>query len=102
MMETYKLQKVDTKLYIKGLSGPLVFQALYGILSAFLLFVILYISIGAFIATLICVPSFFAWLYRVSQIQKKYGPAGWNKRKTAKKLPQFIQIKRRIHQNQQR
>ena len=101
-METYKLQKVDTKLYIKGLSGPLVFHALYGILATFLLFVGLYILIGTFTAVLVCVPSFFAWLYRVSQIQKKYGPAGWNKRQTAKKLPQFIRIKRRIHQNQQR
>ena len=101
-MKSYRLQKVDTKLYIKGLSGPLVFQALYGILAAFLLFVGLYIFIGTFVAVIICVPSFFAWLYRGSQIQKKYGPAGWNKKQTAKKLPEFIQIKRRIHQNQQR
>jgi hypothetical protein len=101
-MESYRLQKVDTNLYIKGLSGPLVFKALYGILAAFLLFVILYISIGTFTATFICVPSFFAWLYRVSQIQKKLGPAGWDKKQTAKKLPKFIPIKKRIHQNQKR
>ncbi len=101
-MESYRLQKVDTKLYIKGLSGSLVFKALYGILAALLLFVGIYILIGTFTAVLVCVPSFFAWLYRVSQIQKKYGPAGWNKKQTAKKLPQFILIKRRIHQNQQR
>ena len=101
-MKSYRLQKVDTNLYIKGLSGALVFKALYGILAAFLLFVCLYILIGTFTAILVCVPSFFVWLYRVSQIQKKYGPAGWDKKQTAKKLPEFILIKRRIHQNQQR
>ena len=101
-METYRLQKVDTKLYIKGLSGPLVFRALYGILAAFLLFVVLYISIGAFVATLTCVPCFFTWLYRLGRIQKKYGPAGWEKKQTAKKLPLFILLKKRICQTQQR
>ena len=101
-METYRLQKLDTNLYIKGLSGPLVFRALYGILAAFLLFVVLYISVGAFVATLACVPCFFAWLYRVSRIQKRYGPAGWDKKQTAKKLPQFILLKKRIRQTQQR
>lgn len=101
-METYRLQKVDTNLYIKGLSGPLVFRALYGILAAFLLFVLLYILIGTFVAVSICIPSFFAWLYRVNQIQKKFGPSGWDKKQTAKKLPKFIRIKKRIHQNQQR
>ena len=73
-MESYRLQKVDTNLYIKGLSGPLVFRALYGILAAFLLFVVLYISLGAFIAVMVCVPSFFAWLYKINQIQKKPWP----------------------------
>lgn len=101
-MDTFRLQKVDTNLYIKGLSGPLVFKALYGILAAFLLFVGLYILIGTFAAVIICVPSFFAWLYRVNGIQKKMGPAGWDKKQTAKKLPKFILIKKRIHQNQQR
>ena len=101
-METFRLQKVDTNLYIKGLSGPLVFKALYGILAAFLLFVGSYILIGTFAAVIICVPSFFAWLYRVSQIQKKLGPIVWDKKQTAKKLPKFILIKKRIHQNQQR
>ncbi|MDX9882638.1 MAG: DUF4133 domain-containing protein [Prolixibacteraceae bacterium] len=101
-MDTFRLQKVDTNLYIKGLSGPLVFKALYGILAAFLLFVGLYILIGTFAAVIICVPSFFAWLYRINQIQKKLGPAGWDKKQTAKKLPKFILIKKRIHQNQQR
>lgn len=98
-MKTFRLQKVDTNLYIKGLSGPLVFRALYGILAAFLLFVILYISIGAFIAVLVCVPSFFVWLYKINQIQKKLGPVGWGKKRTAKKLPQFIGFKKRIHQS---
>lgn len=101
-METYRLQKVDTNLYIKGLSGPLVFKALSGILAAFLLFVGLYILIGAFAAVVICVPSFFAWLYRINGIQKKMGPVGWEKKQTAKKLPGFILIKKRIRQNQQR
>ena len=35
-METYRILKVDTRLYIKGLSGPLVFRALYGIIASFL------------------------------------------------------------------
>ena len=98
-MKTYSLQKVDTSLYIKGLSGPLVFKALYGIIAAFLLFVVLYISAGTFIAVLVCIPSVFVFLYRVNRIQKKMGPAGWYKKQTAKKLPQFILIKRRIHQS---
>jgi len=47
MMETYPVKKVDPRLYIKGLSGPLVFRALYGIIAAFFLFAGLYILAGA-------------------------------------------------------
>jgi hypothetical protein len=90
---------VDTRLYIKGLSGPLVFQALYGIIAAFLLFSGFYILVGVFPAVLIGVPGFFSYLYRLNTIQRKYGPEGWGKKQTARKLPQFISCKRRIHQN---
>jgi hypothetical protein len=97
-METYPIKKVDTRLYIKGLSGPLVFHALYGIIAAFLLFSGFYILIGVFPAVLIGVPGFFGYLYRLNTIQRKYGPEGWGKKQTARKLPQFISCKRRIHQ----
>ena len=98
-MLSYPIKKVDTRLYIKGLSGPLVFQALYGIIATFFLFSGLYILAGVFPAVLIGVPCFFGYLYRLNTIQKKYGPEGWGKKQTARKLPQFISCKRRIHQN---
>jgi hypothetical protein len=97
-MQTYPIKKVDVRLYIKGLSGPLVFQALYGIIASFLLFSAIYILVGVFPAVLIGVPSFFGYLYWLNTIQKKYGPEGWGKKQTARKLPQFICCKRRIHQ----
>lgn len=97
-MKSYPIRKVDTRLYIKGLSGPLVFHALYGIIAAFLLFSGLYILAGVFPAVLIVVPVFFGYLFRVNLIQRKYGPEGWGKKQTARKLPQFISCKRRIHQ----
>lgn len=99
-METssYPVKKVDTRLYIKGLSGPLVYRALYGIIAAFLLFSGLYILAGVFPAVLIGVPALLGYLYRLNTIQKKYGPEGWGKKQTARKLPQFISCKRRIHQ----
>jgi hypothetical protein len=94
-------QKVDTRLYIKGLSGPLVFHALYGIIGAFFGFSGLYILAGVFPAVLLTVPAFFVYLYRLNTIQKKYGPEGWGKKQTARKLPQFISCKRRICQSGQ-
>jgi hypothetical protein len=97
-METYRILKVDTRIYIKGLSGPLVFRALYGIIAAFLLFTFLYIFLGVFPSVVICVPAIFFWLYRLNTIQKKLGPEGWSKKRTARALPQFISIKRRICQ----
>jgi hypothetical protein len=100
-MESYTIQKVDTNLYIKGFSGTLVFSAAYGIAGALLLFVLLYILAGAIPAVVASTVTFFSWLYRLARIQKKYGPAGWAKRKTAKQLPGFITIKQRIgtHEN---
>jgi hypothetical protein len=95
-MKSYTIQKVDTNLYIKGLSGTLVFRAAWGIIADLLLFVLLYILGGALIAVLVCVPAFFAWLYSLNRIQKKYGPAGWQKKKTAHKLPLFVLVKQRI------
>lgn len=97
-METHRILKVDTRIYIKGLSGPLVFRALYGIIAAFLLFTLLYIFLGVFLSVVICVPAIFFWLYRLNTIQKKLGPEGWSKKRTASALPQFISIKRRICQ----
>jgi len=96
-MKTYPVKKVDTRLYIKGLSGPLVYRALYGIIGSFLLFTLLYILAGVFPAVLTSVPAFFGWLYRLNTIQRKYGPEGWNKKQTSKKLPRFISCKKRIH-----
>ena len=98
MMQGYPVKKVDTRLYIKGLSGPLVYRALYGIIVSFLLFSAIYILVGVFPAMLVGVPAFFGYLYRLNIIQKKYGPEGWGKKQTARKLPQFISCKRRIHQ----
>jgi len=98
-MESYRILKVDTRIYIKGLSGPLVFRALYGIIAAFLLFTFLYIFLGVFPSVVICVPAVFFWLYRLNTIQKKLGPEGWSKKRTARALPQFISIKRRICQS---
>ena len=97
-MQGYPIKKVDTRLYIKGLSGPLVFQALYGIIASFLLFTFLYIFAGVFPSLLLCVPSCFIWLYHINTIQKKLGPEGWSKKRTARYLPQFINIKRRTCQ----
>lgn len=96
-MECYPVKKVDTRLYIKGLSGPLVFRALYGILAAFFGFSALYILLGVFPAIILIVPAFFAFLYRLNTIQRKYGPEGWDKKRTARKLPQFISCKRRMN-----
>ena len=97
-MESYRILKVDTRLYIKGLSGALVFRALWGIITAFLLFTFLYIFTGVFPSVVICVPACFVWLYHLNMIQKKLGPEGWGKKQTARRLPQFISIKRRICQ----
>lgn len=93
----YPIKKIDTRLYIKGLSGPLVFRALYGIIGAFFGFSGLYILLGVFPAILLVIPAFFAYLYRLNKIQKQYGPEGWGKRQTARKLPQFISCKRRAY-----
>lgn len=95
-MKTFTIQKVDTNLYIKGFSGQLVYSALYGIIAALLLFVLLYIAMGTFVSVIICVPLFFAYLYRLNKIQKKYGPAGWGKKRIARQLPEFITIKKRF------
>ena len=98
-MNTYTIQKIDTNLYIKGFSGTLVYSALYGILVALIAFVVLYIAAGTFVSVAVCVPAFFAWLYRLNRIQKKYGHRGWHKKKIARQLPEFITIKKRICQN---
>jgi hypothetical protein len=98
-MKSYQIQKIDTNLYIKGFSGTLVFSALYGVIAALIGFVLLYITAGTFPAVALCVPAFFAWLYRLNRIQKKYGHAGWGKKRIARQLPQFITIKQRICQS---
>ena len=98
-METisYPIKKVDTRLYIKGLSGPLVFRALYGIIAAFFGFSGIYILMGGFPAVLLIIPAFFFYLYRLNRIQKTYGSEGWGKKQFAKKLPQFISCKKRVY-----
>jgi hypothetical protein len=95
-MKRFPIQKVDTDLYIKGLSGPLVFRALYGILIALGVFVALYLLIGPLTAVLISVPPLFIHLLWLGKIQKNPGPRGYAKRKMAAKLPQFIRVKRRL------
>jgi hypothetical protein len=97
-MKTFTIQKVDTNLYIKGFSGQLVFLALYAVLGILLLFVVLYITTGTFVAVAVCVPGFFGLMYRLSRIQKKYGHTGWQKKSVSRKLPGFITIKKRICQ----
>ncbi len=99
-MKNYTIQRIDTNLYIKGFSGQLVYSALYGILAALIVFVVLYIAAGTFVSVVVCVPAFFAWLYRLNRIQKKYGHRGWHKKRMARQLPDFISIKRRICQNE--
>jgi len=98
-MKSYQIQKIDINLYIKGFSGPLVFSALYGVIASLIGFVLLYITAGTFPAVAVCVPAFFAWLYRLNRIQKKYGHTGWGKKRISKQLPQFITIKQRICQS---
>ena len=95
-MKIFTIQKIDTNLYIKGFSGGLVYSALYGIIASLLLFVLLYIMAGTFFFVVICVPLFFAYLYRFNQIQKKYGHSGWAKKRITKQLPEFITIKKRF------
>ena len=96
-MKSYTIQKIDTNLYIKGFSGQLVYSALYGILAALIVFVVLYIAAGTFVSVLVCIPAFFAWLYRLNRIQKKFGHQGWYKKRIARQLPEFITIKQRIY-----
>ncbi len=98
-MKTFMIQKIDTNLYIKGFSGQMVYKALYGIIGVLLLFVLLYIITGALSAVLVCIPTFFGWLFWLNRVQQKYGSEGWNKKKTARQLPQFITIKKRICQS---
>ena len=98
-MKSFTIQKVDTNLYIKGFSGQLVFFALYAVIGILLLFVTLYIAIGTFTAVAVCVPGFFLVMYRLNRIQKKYGPAGWHRKRISRKLPGFITIKKRICQS---
>ena len=92
-MKIFTIQKIDTNLYIKGFSGQLVFSALYGIIATLLLFTLLYILAGTFVSVIVCVPIFFAWLYRLNRIQKKFGLSGWAKKKLSRHLPEFITIK---------
>jgi len=97
-MKDFVIQKIDTSLYVKGFSGGLVYLALYNVIGSFFVFVLLYILLGVFTALLICCPCFFGLLYRLNRIQKKYGHQGWSKKRHARKLPQFILVKRRICQ----
>lgn len=97
-MKSYTIRKVDTNLYIKGFSGPLVFMALYSLLGMLFLFMALYIMAGTFVAVAVCIPGFFFRMYQLNRIQKKYGPSGWHRKRVSRKLPEFIMIKKRICQ----
>ena len=95
-MKGYTVIKVDTNLYIKGFSGQLVFRALYGIVTAFLLFTGLYILAGGILSVMICLPLLLGYLIRLKRIQNTIGSTGWQKKQVSQKLPHFVTIKRRM------
>lgn len=90
--DNYHISKVDTKIYIKGFSGILVYKAMYAILIALVGFTLLYLLTGPWLAVLITVPLLFAVLYRLNTIQQTLGPEGYQKKQLARKLPDFISM----------
>ena len=96
--QTYRISKVDTRIYVKGFSGLLVYKAMYAILISLGVFVGLYLLTSPFIALMVVVPVLMFVLYRLNQIQQNLGPDGYQKKQTAQKLPQFISIKQEIRQ----
>ncbi|MBS2210707.1 DUF4133 domain-containing protein [Carboxylicivirga mesophila] len=93
----YRISKVDTRIYVKGFSGVLVYKAMYAILIALGVFVGLYLLTSPFIALLV-VPLLLVALYRLNKLQQTLGPDGYQKRQIARQLPAFISIKQEIKQ----
>ncbi|MGQ1787504.1 hypothetical protein [Saccharicrinis sp. GN24d3] len=91
--KTFRISKVDTDIYVKGYSGVLVYKALYALLVGFVGFTVVYLLTGPYPAVLLTVPVLFVVLARLSKIQKTLGPAGYEKKKIAKKLPAFVSIR---------
>jgi hypothetical protein len=94
----YHISKVDTRIYVKGFSGVLVYKAMYAILIALGVFVGLYLLTSPFIALLVVVPLLLVTLYRLNKLQQTLGPDGYQKKQMAKQLPAFISIKQEIKQ----
>lgn len=93
---TYRISKVDTKLYVKGLSGILVYKALYAILLGFGMFTVFYLLTSPLLAIIITVPPLMLVLYRIHKIQHTLGADGYQKMKMAKKLPHFISVRQKL------
>ncbi len=93
---SFRISKVDTKIYVKGFSGVLVYKALYALLIAFGGFTVIYLLTSPFLAVFLTVPILLIVLIRLGKIQKTMGPEGYQKMKIAKKLPQFVSIRFRI------
>ncbi|WP_430811062.1 MULTISPECIES: hypothetical protein [unclassified Carboxylicivirga] len=96
--QMYRISKVDTRIYVKGFSGVLVYKAMYAILMALGVFVGLYLLTSPFVALLVVMPVLMMVLYRLSKIQQTLGPEGFQKQQSAKKLPHFISIKQELSQ----
>jgi uncharacterized membrane protein len=96
--QTYRISKVDTRIYVKGFSGLLVYKAMYAILSALGVFIGLYLLTSPWIAIIVVVPVLMFALYRLNQIQQNLGPDGYQKKQTAKKLPHFVAVKKQLKQ----
>ncbi|WP_439185416.1 hypothetical protein [Carboxylicivirga taeanensis] len=95
---TFHISKVDTRIYVKGFSGVLVYKAMYAILIALGVFVGLYLLTSPFIALLVVVPLLLVALYRLNKLQQTLGPDGFQKKQIARQLPALISIKQEIKQ----
>ena len=92
----YRISKVDTRIYVKGFSGILVYKALYAILIAFGIFTVFYLLTGPFTALFITVPILMIVLYRLNKVQQILGPEGYQKKQTARQLPHFVCLKQKL------
>ena len=93
---TFRIGKVDTRIYVKGFSGALAYKALYGILIALGAFTAIYLLTGPFPAILSTVPALSIFLVRLSKVQRNLGPEGYQKKKIAKRLPGFVSVRHRL------
>jgi len=92
----YRISKVDTRIYVKGFSGILVYKALYAILIALGVFTVFYLLTSPFIALFITVPILMIILYRLNKIQQTLGPKGYQKKQMARQLPHFVCLKQKL------